>query len=224
MDRGRAFNDEDVASGAPVTVVNEAFVQQYMGKIDPLTQQVLVPQFDPMAMKLGSPVTRQIVGVFHNVRNEGPRQTDVPEIDVPFWQFPLPFGTVAVHPVGDPRNVIKDVGAAVQAIDSDLPLVNVETMDQFLPLLLARDRWVVAVYAGFGLAALLLAGIGVVIGVAGALALTRLMRAFLFGVSVTDPVTFGGVVVLLVTVAAIACLVPAQRAMRVDPLVALRHE
>ena len=71
---------------------------------------------------------------------------------------------------------------------------------------------------------LLLAGIGVVAGLASALVLTRLMRNLLFGISPTDPVTFVGVAMLLVAVGVAGCLVPAQRAMRVDPLVALRHQ
>jgi ABC-type antimicrobial peptide transport system permease subunit len=71
---------------------------------------------------------------------------------------------------------------------------------------------------------LLLAGIGVVAGLASALVLTRLMRNLLFGISPTDPVTFAGVAMLLVAVGVAGCLVPAQRAMRVDPLVALRHQ
>ena len=65
---------------------------------------------------------------------------------------------------------------------------------------------------------------GVAIGVGGSLALTRFMRSQLLGVSVTDPVTFGGVALLLIVVAVAACFIPAQRAMRVDPMVALRYE
>jgi predicted permease len=69
-----------------------------------------------------------------------------------------------------------------------------------------------------------LAAIGVVIGVAGALALTRLMQGVLFGVTPTDPLTFGVVIAGLLSVAAIASLVPAVRATRVDPLIAIRAD
>jgi predicted permease len=69
-----------------------------------------------------------------------------------------------------------------------------------------------------------LALVGIAIGVAASLALTRLMKTLLFSVSATDPITFVAVSILLLVVAVAACYIPARRAMRVDPMVALRHE
>jgi putative ABC transport system permease protein len=72
-------------------------------------------------------------------------------------------------------------------------------------------------------ALLLIAG-GLVLGLAGAIALTRFLTSELWEVKATDPVTFGAVSLLLVSVAALACLIPTRRAVRVDPKVALRYE
>ncbi len=71
---------------------------------------------------------------------------------------------------------------------------------------------------------MLLAGIGVILGVAGGLAVTRVMRSLLYGVKPWDPLMFGMTAILLAIVALLACYIPARRASRVDPLIALRYE
>jgi predicted permease len=85
----------------------------------------------------------------------------------------------------------------------------------------AERRHVLKLVVGQGMV-LVLGGVG--FGLAGALLLTRLMKSLLFGVSVTDSLTFAGVSLLLFSVALLACYLPARKASRVDPLVALRHD
>ncbi|MGE0130009.1 MAG: ABC transporter permease [Blastocatellales bacterium] len=85
----------------------------------------------------------------------------------------------------------------------------------------AQTRDVLKLVLGQGLK---LVSIGVVIGLAGALAAARVLNSMLFGVSATDPATFAGISLLLVVVALLACWIPARRAAKVDPMIALRCE
>jgi putative ABC transport system permease protein len=85
----------------------------------------------------------------------------------------------------------------------------------------ALPRDVAELIGGLGLK---LSVIGVLIGAGLALALTRLISTFLYGVKPTDPVTYAVVAVVLIAIALLACFIPARRAVKVDPMVALRHE
>jgi ABC-type antimicrobial peptide transport system permease subunit len=101
-------------------------------------------------------------------------------------------------------------------------LVNQRTREIGVRIALgARTTSVLGMVVGRGLR---LAAIGVVIGLAASLALTRVMSGVLYGVTPTDPLTFGGVALTLLAVAALASAIPAFRAARVDPLTALRAE
>jgi ABC-type antimicrobial peptide transport system permease subunit len=81
---------------------------------------------------------------------------------------------------------------------------------QILRLVVGRGLW--------------LAGIGIVLGIVGALAMARLLVFMLAGISPHDPLTFAGVAVLIAVVSLAACYIPARRAMRIDPLAAVRYE
>jgi ABC-type antimicrobial peptide transport system permease subunit len=156
----------------------------------------------------------------------------------------------------------------LQAIDPQVPLFRVTTLERELGVTLAQPRFQAVLLAVFALIALLLATIGIygvtshavgqrtqevgirmamgaarrdvlrlmlmqhlkpavlglLIGLAGALALSRFLQSLLFGVDATDPATFVLVAVGLLLVAAGACWIPARRATRVDPMIALRNE
>jgi putative ABC transport system permease protein len=85
----------------------------------------------------------------------------------------------------------------------------------------AGRRQVIQTVVGAGVR---LAALGTAVGLVGALIVTRALRGMLYGISSTDPLTFGAVAATLILVAVVACLVPARRATRVDPMVALRTE
>src|SRR5262249_53718627 len=105
MLEGRALTDADAAGGLPVAVVNEAFVKRHLSGLDPLAQSVSVEKLVPGQTTLSSPVVWQIVGVYRDVRNNGPQYDVRPEIDVPFWQSPWPSAHVTVRTPGDPESV-----------------------------------------------------------------------------------------------------------------------
>ncbi len=268
IEKGRSFTEQDVAGGLPVAIVNETFVRKYLSKVDPLAQRLAVPQLIPGATQLGPPIEWQIVGVYHDVHNDGIRSEGYPEIEVPFWQSPWPNASIAVRTAGDPASMSNSIAAVVQSMDSDLPLDRVRTMDQIVDESLAGDRFATALLAAFAVIALILAAIGIygvmsfsvaqqtheiglrmalgagpgrvlslvlregmllaltglALGLGGTYLVGRAMQSVLYEVSAIDPLAVGGVAVLLLIAAALACYLPARRATRVDPMTALRCE
>ena len=265
---GRSFTEQDTAVSTRVAMVNEKFVNRYFSGLDPLAQRILGDQLIPGSMTPGPPVEWQIVGVFHNVRNGDALREDYPEIYVPFWQSPWPQASVAVRTAGDPNSVIRNIAAAVNSVDPDLPLAGVKTMDQILSESLAVDRFGMVLYGSFAVLALLLAAVGIYgvmafavaqrthefglrmalgagraqvlavvlkegatlasaglfFGLGGAYLVGRAMQSNLYEVGAMDAYAFSAVAFLLFSVALLACWIPARRATKVDPMVALRCE
>jgi putative ABC transport system permease protein len=157
--KGRNFTEQDVAETLPVAIVNESFVRKYLPNVDPLTQRVAVRKLG-LSM-LGPEVEWQIVGVYRDVHNNGVRPEGFPEINVPFWQNPLPFVRISVRTSGNPASLTNSIAAVVRSVDPDLPLDQVRTMDQLVDESLAGDRFVTWLFAGFAGVALVLAAIGI---------------------------------------------------------------
>jgi putative ABC transport system permease protein len=268
VDQGREFTDQDLTGGARVAVVNETLAKRYLSGADPLTQRVLVEQLTPGVAKLGPPAEWQIVGVYHNVHNGGPKGEGFPEIDVPFSQSPWPEAGIAVRASGDPAALSKSISEIVLSMNPNLPLAEVKTMDQIKDESMAGDRFGAFLFGTFAGAALLLAALGIygvmsfavvqrrheiglrmalgagqrsvlalilkegmllaflglVVGLGGAYLVGRTMHSLMYGVGAVDFTAFSAVAAVLLVSALLACYVPALRASNVDPMQALREE
>ncbi len=159
--RGRAFTEADRAASVPVAIVNDALVKRFFPNVDPLTQRISVEQLIPGVTKLGPPIEWQIVGVYNDVKNGGPKDDGFAEIDVPFDQSPWPQSGVSVRASGDPASLQQSIAAVVRSIDPDLPMAGVKTMDQLVNESLSNDRFNTALFSSFAGVALLLAALGI---------------------------------------------------------------
>ncbi len=159
--RGRPFTDQDRAGDIPVAIVNEAFVRRYLPNVDPLKQRLTVAQLIPGSTTLGPPIDWQIVGVYADIRNMGPANEEVPEIDVPFWQSLWPDVRMTVRTAGEPAGVQRSIAGVIQSLDPELPMADVRTMEQIVSQSLVRDRFNAVLFGGFAIVALLLAALGI---------------------------------------------------------------
>jgi putative ABC transport system permease protein len=259
LQRGRDFEERDTAESPLVALVDEKTVRRFW------------PNQDPIGKRIGfgsAGAWREVVGVVGSVKNAGLEAEGREQIYVPYTQMPQPGMFVVVHTAGLPGSVTNAVRAEVKALDPNLPISDVKTMEQRLGDSIGVRRYAMFLLLGFSFIALLLAAVGIYgvisysvsqrthelgvrmalgaqprdifrlvvgqgmlltsvgvgIGLLAAFGVTRLMSSLLFGVSAADPLTFGGVALVLAGVAVLGCYLPARRATRVDPMLALRYE
>ena len=259
--RGRLFSDRDRAGAVKVLLVSEKAARQLWPGEDPLGKHVEVPVWGE-----GQRVA-EVVGVVGDVRYDGIEGPLFNDVYVSYWQYPE-GGNLAVRVAGDPMSLSPFVRSTIHALDKDLPVYGVETMDQQLSDATSRLRFSTVLLGVFAVLALALAAIGMygvvaysvaartreigirlalgakredvfklvvgdglllcfaglVIGIPSALAATRVLSSFLYDTKPGDPMAFAAVSLVLIVVAVIAAYVPARRAMKVDPMVALRYE
>jgi putative ABC transport system permease protein len=266
---GRDIDQSDVQGRPGAVLISQSFAKLFWPNEDPIGKHLTLYFFRDLP--------RVVVGVIADVKLDALNETrPTPALYTPLAQVaPTTGGTwrsfgmnLAVRTNADPLNVASMVTNSIREVDAEVPLLNIQTMEESVSASLSPQRFTMLLLVAFAGTALLLAAagiygvmaymvtrrtreigvrmalgaaasdvlrlvigqgmwttaIGMAIGIGGAFALTRTMQSLLFGVSTTDPMTLAGVVLLLVAVSVLACWVPARRATKVDPLVALRYE
>jgi predicted permease len=266
--RGRTFADADGTPGHEAAIVNQRFVAMHIGDGDPLGRQITLFDSGP-SVQPSPPKVATIVGVVPSIRQRDVEHAEPdPVVYMPYAADPQRNLTLMVRGVGDPGPLTAIVRSETRAVEPDVPLFGMQTLDG----LLAQRSWpfrvfgtLFSVFAGIALAlaavglyavtaysvtqrtpeigvrmalgaqprhvawlvlrrALLHLAIGLPLGVAGAVAVGRLMESTLVEAGGRDPLTIAGIGLLMTLVALAACVWPARRATQLDPIAALRYE
>jgi len=260
--RGRMFDASDVPNSPHAAVVSQSVVEKYWPNEDPIGQTIQFGNMD------GDLRLLHIVGVVGDVHNDGVDHAPVPTVyGNALQRLPSSSYTVVARSQTEDSALVPAMREVVRELDPQLPL-KFRTLSEVFSSSLDSQRFSLVIFAVFGVAALLLAALGIygvtsyavaqrtqeigirmalgaqmkdvlklvlrsamslvflgtLIGLAGAYAATRVMSSLLFGVTPTDLATFVAVPLLLFIVALVASSVPARRATKVDPLIALRYE
>ena len=256
--KGRFFNEDDTADKPQTVIIDEKFAQRFWPGGDAIGKHLWRDPKKPFT----------IVGVVGVVKQYGLETDGKVAAYFPQAQWGGDRMFLAVRTSSEAAGLTSGVVSQIHAVDPDVVVYGIRTMQERLHDSLARQRFSSTMLGAFSAFALLLAavglygvmshlvsqgthdigvlvtlgaqpgnivglvvrqgmalaGIGVVLGLVGAAALTRVMASLLFGTSTTDAVTFAVVPVLLIIVALASTAIPAWRATSVDPMVALREE
>ena len=253
---GRTFTDADRAGSPLVVIVNDTMARRYWPGQSVVGRRITLDDQE----------WREVVGVVRDVRHWGLDRTVNPEMYFPLPQMPWSSLVFTLRTRGAPESLAGPLREQLKAVDPDLPLSNVRTMQEVAASSVAARAVSMRVLAVFGLLALVLAAAGIYgvmahlvalrsneigvrmtlgakpadimrlilregviqaaaglsIGLIGAVLVMRSFRSLLYEISPADPMTLAVVGIVLLTTALLACALPARRAMKVDPVSALR--
>lgn len=257
--KGRYFDERDIRGAEDVTLVNEQFAQRFWPNEDPIGKRV---------ERGGNGKWRKVIGVVRDEKQVSLEDEPLISLFHPIDQFNIRTRYLVARTSAAPEQLLASVKNQVGALDPELPVYDVDTMEQRLHNALARRRFAMQLLGVFAVVAMILAAIGIYgvmsywvsqrrheigirmalgaeplnilqlvirqalilvsigisLGLAGAFAFTRVMKSLLFGVGTTDVLTFAAISLLLGMIALLASYLPARRAARVDPIIALRYE
>jgi putative ABC transport system permease protein len=264
--RGRYFAEDDEPGKQPVVIVDETTARTFWPDRDPIGRRLSIKSTVRLR-GAANPPWSTVVGVIKDIKNDGLDQSGAPHIYSPIYQLPGRSLSVTVQTSLSATSLEPQIRRAIQAVDPDLPVFNVRTMNEVIDGSLASRRFSAELVGVFAVVALLLAsvgiygllaymvgqrsheigvrmalgampstigkmivsrgvgltGIGVGIGLIMSGIIAPMISSLLYGVRPLDPEVFLAVPLILMVVALLASYIPARRAARVNPIVALRE-
>ncbi len=264
--RGRYFTEDDDTGKQPVAIVDESTARTYWPDRDPIGRRLSMRSFRGAA----NPPWCTVVGVIKDIKSDGLDQSGAPHIYRPIYQFPGPRSlslSVTVRTSLSATSLEPQIRREIQAVDPDLPVFNVRTMNEVIDGSLASRRFSAELVGVFAVVALLLAsvgiygllayfvgqrsqeigvrialgaqrshilklvltqgallaGVGVCVGLTLAAVAAPMIAALLYGIRAIDPIVFLAVPLILLGVSFAASYIPARRAAKISPIVALRE-
>src|SRR5207253_4320577 len=141
--RGRDFTEADLLEASGVVLVNQTLARRYFPSEDPVGQRFKMGSSQPPLNATnvwGLPQWSEIVGVVSDVKSLHPHPEVVPEVYVPYWQYPMQNPTILVRTAGDPLTVAEAIRRETKAVIPNLTVPLIHTMDELLSETVAQPR------------------------------------------------------------------------------------